>query len=68
MTLKIVKGCKTKDCPDGNAASKPIAVPSTVKWEKQFREISLKKDQDPEVWITELEDPRDRLDDMGSSN
>lgn len=68
MTFKIVKGRKTKGYPDGNAASKAIAAPSRVKWEKKFREISLKKDQDPEVWITELEDLRDRLEDMGSSN
>jgi hypothetical protein len=68
MTFKIVKGCKTKDYPDGNAASKPIAVPSTVKWETQFSEISLKKDQDPEVWIAELEGLRDKVNDRGSSN
>jgi hypothetical protein len=32
-----------------------------VKLEKQFRELSLKKGEDPEVWITELEDLRVRL-------
>jgi gag-polypeptide of LTR copia-type len=35
--------------------------------EKQFRDLSLKKNQDPEVWITELEDLRIRLEEMGSS-
>jgi hypothetical protein len=35
--------------------------------DKQFRESSLKKGQDPEVWITDLEDILVRLDDLGSS-
>jgi gag-polypeptide of LTR copia-type len=38
-----------------------------VKLEKQFRDLSLKKNQDPEVWITELEDLRVRLEEMGSN-
>jgi hypothetical protein len=38
-----------------------------VKLDKQFRDSSLKKSQDPEVLITEFEDFRVRLDDMGSS-
>jgi gag-polypeptide of LTR copia-type/Zinc knuckle len=46
----------------------PISAPSIVKVEKQFRGLALKKGQDPEVWITELEDLHMRLEDMGSSN
>jgi hypothetical protein len=38
-----------------------------VKLDKQFRDSSIKKFQDPEACITELEDYRFRLDDMGSS-
>jgi gag-polypeptide of LTR copia-type len=38
-----------------------------VKLEKQFRELCLKKGQDPEIWITDLEDLRVRLEAMGSS-
>jgi hypothetical protein len=38
-----------------------------VKLEKQFRELSLKKGQDSEIWITELEDLCVRLEAMGSS-
>jgi gag-polypeptide of LTR copia-type len=38
-----------------------------VKLEKQFRELSLKKGQDPETWITELEDLHVRLETMESS-
>jgi gag-polypeptide of LTR copia-type len=72
----LVKGCKSKDYPDGNAATawerlknkfEPISAPSMVKLEKQFRGLALKKGQDPEVWITELEDLYVRLEDMGSS-
>jgi hypothetical protein len=35
-----------------------------VKLEKQFRQLSLKNGQDPEVWITELEDLRIKLENM----
>ncbi len=45
----------------------PVSVLSMVKLDKQFRELTLKKGQDPEIWITELEDIPVRLDDMGSS-
>jgi hypothetical protein len=50
--FNIVKSCKTKDHPDGNAASaweklknkyEPVSAPTLVKLEKQFRELSLKK-------------------------
>jgi hypothetical protein len=36
-----------------------------VKLDKQFRESSLKKGEDPEVWITELKDISVRLEEMG---
>jgi hypothetical protein len=38
-----------------------------VKLEKQFRQCSLKKGQDPDIWITELEDYRMRLEELESS-
>jgi hypothetical protein len=44
----------------------PVSAPLMVKLVKQFREFSLKKGQDPEVWITELEDLRVKLENMGS--
>jgi hypothetical protein len=34
--------------------------------EKQFRQSSLKKGQDPDVWITELANYRMKLDELGS--
>jgi hypothetical protein len=76
VDFNLIKGCKSKDYPDGNAAIvweslknkyEPISAPSLVKLEKQFRELSLKKGQDPEIWITELEDLRVRLEAMGLS-
>jgi hypothetical protein len=45
----------------------PQSAPSLVKMEKQFRQSSLKKGQDPDVWITELKDYRMKLDELGSS-
>jgi hypothetical protein len=73
--FNIIRGCKTKDYPDDNDAIawerlknkyEPFSAPSMVKLEKQFRELSLKKGQDPEVWITELEDLCVTLENMGS--
>jgi hypothetical protein len=37
-----------------------------VKLEKQFRELSLKKGQDPEIWIKESEDLHFKLENIGS--
>jgi hypothetical protein len=37
-----------------------------VKLEKQFRKLSLKKGQDPKVWITELEDLCIKLENLSS--
>jgi gag-polypeptide of LTR copia-type len=74
--FNVVKGCKTKDHPDGNAASvweklknkyNPVSAPTLVKLEKQFRELSLKKGQDPEIRITELVDLCVSLETMDSS-
>ena len=62
IAFNLVKGCKSKDYLDGNAATawerlknklEPISAPSMVKLEKQFRDLSFKKNHDPEVWITE---------------
>jgi gag-polypeptide of LTR copia-type len=75
IAFNIVKGCKSKDHPDGNAAiawnkvknnCKQMSAPSMVKLDKQFRDSVLKKGEDPEVWITQLEDICVRLEDMGS--
>jgi hypothetical protein len=44
----------------------PVCAPSMLKFEKKFRESSLKKSQDPEVWFTELKRFCVRLEDMDS--
>jgi hypothetical protein len=53
-----IRGWKSKDYPDGNSAIawerlknkyKTVSASSMVKLEKQFREISLDKGQDPET-------------------
>jgi hypothetical protein len=58
VVFNLIKGCKSKDYPDGNAAIawerfkkkyEPIYAPSLVKLENQFRELSLKKGQDSEI-------------------
>ena len=76
VAFNLVKGCKNKDYADGNASMawerlrnkfEPQSAPSLVKMEKQFRQCALKKGQDPDVWITELEDYRMKLDELGSS-
>jgi hypothetical protein len=58
VAFNIIRGCKTKDYPDGNGAIawerlnnkyEPVSAPSMVKLEKQFRELSWKNGQDPEA-------------------
>jgi hypothetical protein len=44
----------------------PSSAPSPVKLEKQLRQCSLKKGQDPDIWITELEGNLMRLEELGS--
>jgi hypothetical protein len=65
VAFNLVKGYKNKDYADGNASMvwerlknkfEPSSTPSLVKLEKQFRQCSLKKGQDQDIWITELED------------
>jgi hypothetical protein len=75
VAFNIIRGSKTKDYPDVSGAIswetfkikyENISAPSMVKLENQFREISLKKGQDPEVRITELEDLCVKLENIGS--
>ena len=75
IAFGIVKSCKSKEFEDGNAALAwdklkkkydPISAPSLVKTERIFRESRLGKNEDPEVWINNLEDLRIKLETMGS--
>jgi hypothetical protein len=76
LAFNLVKGCKNKDYADWNASMsweklknkfELTSAPSLVKLEKQFHQCSLKKGQDPDIWITELEDYRMILEELGSS-
>jgi hypothetical protein len=76
VAFNLVKDCKNKDYAYGNASMarerlknkfEPSSDPSLVKLEKQFRQCSLKKGQDLDIWSTELEDYRMRLEELGSS-
>jgi hypothetical protein len=64
VVFNFVKGCKKKDFVDVNASMawdrlrnkfEPQSAPSLVK-------MDLKKGQEPDMWITELEDCRMKLD------
>jgi gag-polypeptide of LTR copia-type len=75
IAFGIVKSCKSKEFEDGNAALDweklkkkydPISAPSLVKTERMFRESRLGKNEDPEIWINNLEDLRIKLETMGS--
>jgi hypothetical protein len=65
IAFHIVKVCKCKDYPNGNAVItweklknkyECIFASSMVNLDNQFRGSSQKKGQDPDIWITELED------------
>jgi hypothetical protein len=69
-----VKSCKTKDYEDGHAGLSweklkkkydPVSAPSLFKTERLFRKCKLGNDEDPETWITNLEDLRLKLKVMG---
>jgi hypothetical protein len=70
----MVKGRKNKEYTEGNAAMdwkgskskyEPTSVPSFVKPKRLFRQSSLCKNEDPDTWITTLEELVMKLEDMG---
>ena len=76
VAFNMVKGCKNKDYAEGNATMawerlknkyEPTSAPSLVKTERLFRQSSLSKNEDPDAWITTLEELRMKLEDMGSA-
>jgi thermostable 8-oxoguanine DNA glycosylase len=61
----ILKSCKTKDYEDGNATHTweklkkkfdPVSAPTLVKTWRMIRESKLGRNEDPEIWINNLED------------
>jgi hypothetical protein len=76
VAFNLVKRYKNKVYADGNAIMackelrnkiEPSSAPLLVKLEKQFCQCLLKKGQDPDIWITELEDYQMKLEELGSS-
>jgi gag-polypeptide of LTR copia-type/Zinc knuckle len=76
IAFGIVKSCKSKEFEDGNAALAweklkkkydPISAPLLVKTERMFRESMLGKNEDPEIWINNLEDLPIKFETMGSN-
>jgi hypothetical protein len=72
--LELSKAEKTIDYEDGyarfageksNTKYDPVSAPSLVKTERLFRECNLGKVEDPETWITNLEDLHLKLEVMG---
>jgi hypothetical protein len=70
IAFGIAKRCRSKDFKDGNAALAwekwkkkydPISAPSLAKTERMFRESRLAKNEDPKLWISNLEDLRIKL-------
>jgi gag-polypeptide of LTR copia-type len=75
IAFNMVKGCKDKDFTEGNATMawerlknkyEPTSAPSLVKRERLFRQSSLTRNEDPDAWISTLEELRTKLEDMGS--
>ena len=74
VTFLIIKRCNTKNYPNENAqkdwkwlCDKYIdkGAPTLIKIKRKFANSRLKKNtKDPDEWITELEELRDRLEDM----
>jgi hypothetical protein len=62
VALNFFKRCKIYEYVDSNAFMEwerlknrfeSVSAPSSVKMEKQFCQCTLKRSQDPEIWITE---------------
>ena len=75
VAFQLIKGCKMSDYEDGDAALAwkwlknkfaATTAPSLVKLKKEFGNSKLSKGEDPDEWITGLEDLRVKIKDAGS--
>lgn len=76
VAFKIVSGCKTEELPDGDAMLawtrlckkyEPKTAPSRLMLKKKFTTSVLKNVRDdPDEWLTDLENLKDRLNEAGS--
>ena len=74
--FNIVKGCKSKEYPRGNAKLawdklkekyEPTNMSSVVAVKQEFNARTLKTKEDPTEWLLELGELRDRLADMNNN-
>ena len=77
VAFALVKGCKTNDYEDGDAGlawkrlTQKYASKNTVsllKLKREFTNSSMKVDQDPDEWITELEELQTRIAEIAGNN
>jgi hypothetical protein len=75
VTFNYVKAGKTKDFPEGNAAEswrrlrqkyRPDSAPMLTKLTKQFYASKMDDGQDPDEWMTQLEDIQIQMSTLGS--
>ena len=73
VAFNVIKGTKNQEYPNGNVQAawkaledkyNPKTAPSLSKVHKEFYGAKLKRNKDPDVWITYLEDLRTQLADM----
>ena len=78
VAFKLVKSCKNSDYPDGHAFKAwtklinkfvPKSAPSLLKLKRAFNRSKLTStSKDPDEWITDLEDLREKLENMTPSH
>jgi hypothetical protein len=73
IAFDLIKSTITKDCPDGNAVKawrllknkyEPDSGPTLARLSNQFYASKLRKGQDPDVFMTFLEDLRYKMDNL----
>ena len=76
IAFKIVKGSKDNNYKNGHAKLAwdnlkrryaPNTAPSLLKLKKEFNNKKLKIDEDPDIWIDELEEIKEQINDMNLS-
>jgi hypothetical protein len=76
VAFQIVRNSKTSDLNDGDAALawkrlndkfEPKIAPNRLKLKNEFYSSKLKNKDNPDMWITSLEDIRFRLEALGST-
>ncbi len=73
IAFRIIKGCKGGEYKHGLASLawsrlktkfEPRGSTSLLKLKREFNQLRMKKDEDPEEWITKLEEIQERINDM----